>query len=195
MKSFIVLCIIAVFTIPAFGQDETLIGTEFHSGGYGGPEVRIGPMLGTTGVFVGGRGGWVINHAFMIGGGGYGLVNDVRVKDITMDGQPAYLGFGYGGLFLEYIGNSEKLIHCTVGMLIGGGGVDYRDSLYSYRDQDWDAVFVLEPCLGVEMNVTSFFRLGLGASYRYVSGVKTFGLTNKELSDVTGTITLKFGTF
>jgi hypothetical protein len=190
-----ILCIIALLTVPAFGQEETLIGSEFHSGGYGGPEVRIGPMLGTSGVFVGGRGGWVINHTFMIGGGGYGLVNDVRVKDITIGGQPAYLGFGYGGMCLEFTGNSEKLIHYTIGVMIGGGGVEYRDSLYNFKDHNWDAVFVLEPSLGVEMNVTNFFRLGLGASYRYVSGVNTFGLTNKELSDATGTITLKFGTF
>jgi hypothetical protein len=195
MKLFMVLCIIAVFALPAFGQDETLIGAEFHSGGYGGAEVKIGPMLGTTGVLVGGRGGWVINHTFMIGGGGYGLVNDVRVKDIDVYGRPAFLGFGYGGLYLEYIGNSEKVVHYTIGMMIGGGGIEYRDSLKTFKDHNPDAVFVLEPSLSVEMNVTSFFRLGVGASYRYVSGVNTIGLTNKELSDVTGTITLKFGTF
>ncbi len=186
---------IVLLTIPVLAQEETLIGEEFHSGGFGGPEVKIGPMLGTTGVFVGGRGGWIINHTYVIGGGGYGLANDVRVKDITINGQPAYLGFGYGGLFLEVIGNSDKLIHYTIGLMIAGGGVEYRDSLYDWNDHNWDAVFVLEPAVSVEMNITSFFRLGLGASYRFVSGVNTYGLTNKELSNATGTIILKFGTF
>jgi hypothetical protein len=79
--------------------------------------------------------------------------------------------------------------------MVAGGAVQYRDSLYNFREQNWDAVFVMEPTVGVEMNITTFFRLGFGASYRYVSGVNIYGLTNKELSDVTGTITLKFGTF
>ncbi len=195
MKPLMFVVAILLLTVSVFAQEETLISEEFHSGGFGGPEVKLGPMLGTTGVFVGGRGGWIINHTFVIGGGGYGLVNDVRVKDILIDGQPAYLNFGYGGMHLEVIGNSEKIVHYSVQILIGGGGIEYRDSTNSWRDRNSDAVFVLEPAASVEINITNFFRFGLGASYRYVSGVNTPGLSNSDLSNATGTITLKFGTF
>ena len=195
MRSLLAFSMVILLAVPAFAQEETLLDTEIQSGGYGGPEVKISPMLGATGILVGGRGGWMINHAFMIGGAGYGLVNDIRVNNVTVNGRPAFLGFGYGGLALEYTGNYEKLVHYTVGLMIGGGGVEYRDSIYNFHDENWDAVFVLEPSVGVEMNITTFFRFGVGVSYRYVSGVNTFGLTNKDLSNATATITLKFGTF
>jgi hypothetical protein len=196
MKSFITLVVILMCAIPVFAQEETLVGEEFHSGGFGGPEVKIGPLLGTTGVFVGGRGGWIINHTFVIGGGGYGLVNDIPVKDVLFNGQQAYLNFGYGGLHLEYIANSDMLVHYSIQLLVAGGGVQYRErNTDGWDEHNSDAVFVLEPSAAVEINVTSFFRLGLGASYRFVTGTETCGLTNKDLSNATGMITLKFGTF
>ena len=44
-----------------------------------------------------GRGGWIINHTFVIGGGGYGLANNIRSSDaqsfIFPHGE-TYLNFG-----------------------------------------------------------------------------------------------------
>ncbi len=195
MRKLALLLIFMLAITPVFAQEETLIDEEFISGGFGGPELRVGPVLGTTGVFVGGRGGWLINHTFVIGGGGYGLVNDVKVNNVMFGNEQAYLNFGYGGLHLEYIGNPNKLIHYSIQALVGGGGVEYRRRMGGSEGDMSDGVFVLEPGLSAELNVSPFFRIGAGVSYRYVSGVQTLGLTDKDLSGANGFLTLKFGTF
>ena len=40
-----------------------------------GPAIRFTQIDGDFGVLVGGRGEWIINHRFVLGGGGYGLTN------------------------------------------------------------------------------------------------------------------------
>jgi hypothetical protein len=62
-----------------------------------------------------------------------------------------------------------------------------------------DAVFVWEPGVGVELNVTKFFRINFGASCRFVSGInadnKSDGFENKDFSGLNGSVTFKFGRF
>ncbi len=196
IRVLFVVIFILVIAMPVVAQEETLINGEIQSGGFGGPVVKIGPMNGTTGVFVGGWGGWIINHTFSIGGAGYGLVNNIKISDPSGTGRTTYLNFGYGGLDLEYIGNSMNLIHYTLGVLIGGGGISYRDSIYqNYSEKNTNAVFVLEPSANIEMNVTKFFRIDIGASYRWVNDVQFDGLKDKDMSGLSGMLTLKFGTF
>ncbi|KPK81198.1 MAG: hypothetical protein AMS25_07250 [Gemmatimonas sp. SM23_52] len=81
----------------AAAQERTLLGRGFHSGGFGGPVVKFSEVDGDFAVFVGARGGWIINHMFVLGAGGYGLVNEI---DIGFPG-PRDIEFGYGGVELE----------------------------------------------------------------------------------------------
>jgi hypothetical protein len=180
-----------------FAQEETLLGSgEISNGGFGGPVVKFTSINKHFGVLLGGQGGWIINHAFVIGGGGYGLVNNVKT-DYTILGEQQLLNFGYGGLELHYIGDSDRLIHYTFSLLIGAGGIGYRAPNYL----DWDnnsrmqSFFVMEPAARVMLNVTSFFRLGIGAGYRYVSGADLDNLKDNEISGASAEIVLKFGKF
>ena len=145
----------------------------------------------------------IINHSLSIGGGGYGLVNSIPGPDgIPLMTEPV-LTMGYGGFEMEYIRRSGKLVHSSVQLLIGGGGVGYHER----RDEDmnfendmennptWDSFFIVEPGIGVELNVTSFFRINAGASYRFVSGVEKNGLTNGEIGGPSAVLTFKFGKF
>jgi hypothetical protein len=95
---------------------------------------------------------------------------------------------GYGGLELEYINSSDKLIHFTVYLLIGGGGL-------SGLALNEESVFVLEPAINGELNVTDYFRFHAGAGFRWVSGVDSPGVESSDLSSFYAQITLKFGTF
>lgn len=55
-------------------------------------------------------------------------------------------------------------------------------------------MFVAEPAVNVELNVTNWFRVAAGASYRYVSSMSAIrGIENKDLSGVSGQLALKFG--
>lgn len=193
-----VAVLFALIAMPVAAQDvETLFGEdEIEHGGFGGPVLKAGPVNGTTGVFFGGRGGWVVGHRFIIGGGGYGLVNaiDALVPNATGDRR---LNFGYGGLELEYVHHWDRLMHWSVMLHVGAGGVGYRrsDGMGGGDVGPTDEVFVLEPAIQAHLNITKFFRISAGASYRYVSGVTIPATTNEKLSGASGVITLRFGKF
>jgi hypothetical protein len=84
-----------------------------------------------------------------------------------------------------------------MGLLIGGGGVSYKDEtedMFDHR-RNADAFFVLEPSVHANLNVTKFFRIAAGVSYRYVTGLSSNISTNADLSGPTAMLTLKFGEF
>jgi hypothetical protein len=193
MKKYVTLLLVLVLAAPALARDETLLGDDIESGGYGALVVKYGRIMDTDGVFVGGQGGWIINHSLVIGVGGYGLANQIEV-----DGSECiYLGFGYGGLLLEFIVASSKLVHFSVSGLIGAGGVgDYDDEScdFDQKCKD-DAFFALEPGANLMLNVHKYVRVGLGATYRYVDGVRFEGLTDSDLSGATAQFIIKFGAF
>jgi hypothetical protein len=203
MKNFLILFVISVILCSQlFAQEETLMGNgEISHGGFGGPVIKYTQIKGEPGVMVGGRGGWIINHSFIIGGGGYGLVKDIR-SDAIIPGiyTMPYLNFGYGGFELEYIIRSDKLIHFSVYSLIGGGAISYRSEMWD--DNVWDnwnpsndAFFVFEPAANVELNVINFFRINAGFSYRFISGVNFNEFKNSDLAGPSATLTFKFGKF
>lgn len=197
MKYFLVVLCLFIAT-PAFAQEQVLIGDDFESGGFGGPAIKITQVNKENAVFVGARGGWIINHTFVLGGAGYGLVT--RVNANTTDSLHKYIDLGYGGVDLEYVTLSDNLVHLSIELLIGGGGVTYRnvpeDNGEDFNDHHTiNGFFILEPTLHANLNVTYFFRLAGGVSYRYVSGLNSTLATNNGLSGVSAVLTLKFGAF
>ena len=166
------------------GGEQTLISGEIESGGTGGPILKFTGVSDTFCVLLGGRGGWIINHMFMLGGGGYGLVSDVFISGNK-------LHMGYGGFYAEYIINSDALVHFTVGSLIGMGNVHFDP-----EGSDSRSYFVLEPEANVELNVVTFFRVCAGVSYRFAIGVSgPGGLNDAALSGLSANLFFKFGHF
>lgn len=195
MKRLTVVLAILICSLTTFAQEETLFGDRYiEHGGFGGPAVKFTSINDEFGVLVGGRGGWIINHALVIGGGGYGLVNEVEMG-LNEQGERQYLNFGYGGFEMEYIISSDDLMHFTFQALIGAGGVSLRTGDFEDFGNDTDGFFIAEPSIGLEMNILRFLRLHVGASYRFVNGVKSFGLKDSELSGPSASFTMKFGEF
>ena len=100
----------------------------------------------------------------------------------------------------------SKLVHINVQTLIGAGGVTHRTDFYeNLLDEDGpdarhygrrEALFVAEPAVNIELNVTEWFRISAAGSYRFVSGVNEMrGLDDSDLSGPSGTLALKFGGF
>jgi len=175
-------------------QPETLFSSEVSHGGYGAPRFVYGRVAGQDAALVGGEGGWIINHSFIIGAAGYGLA--------TQQAMPGALGttddleFGYGGGMIGYTLFPEKLIHGTLTLLAGAGGVGSRSRTNMGMSSNVaDAVFVLEPTATLELNMVQFMRAGLAVSYRYVTGVDAAGLSNKDFTGFTGSFVMKFGKF
>jgi hypothetical protein len=183
--------------------EDVLLSGDIVHGGFGGPVVKFTQIDEDFAVFTGGRGGWIINHRFILGGGGYGVANDIEFDDPNSD-KPLYMDFGYGGLEMEYVFSPKKLFHFSVQGLIGAGGLslDYTKHTDDHWDDDGDdddveseAVFVAEPGINAIVNVTNFFRVGIGGSYRMVSSVDSKIVSASDLSGPSGHIVLKFGKF
>ncbi|MBU1100392.1 MAG: hypothetical protein KKA84_08315 [Bacteroidetes bacterium] len=195
MKKVMTVAAILLFTLTSFAQEETLFGDKYiEHGGFGGPAVKFTSINNEFGVLVGGRGGWVINHTLVIGGGGYGLVNEVDMG-LNEFGEDQYLNFGYGGFEMEYVINSDELMHFTFQALIGAGGVSLRTGDFEDFGDNVDSFFITEPGVGLELNVLSYLRIHVGGSYRIVNGVKSFGLKDSDLSGPSASFTMKFGKF
>lgn len=193
MRTCTIILMILAIAGPAAARDETLLGYDIENGGYGALVVKYGAVMGTEGVFVGGQGGWIINHTLVIGLGGYGLVNNIDFDDDDC----SYLAVGYGGLLLEYIIESHKLVHLSLQAIIGGGGVGHRNDWYCKDKYEYngDAFFVFEPGANLMLNLHKIARVGIGGTYRYARGVRYENVRDSDLSGLTGQIILKFGSF
>jgi hypothetical protein len=185
MKRLLPFLTTLAISSPALAQEQTLISDEFHSGGFGGPVVKFSEVANEFAVFAGARGGWIINHTLVLGIGGYGLANDISLTDFIIGRD---IEFGYGGLELEYINSWDKLVHFTVYALVGAGGL-------SGNLIDGESVFVAEPAVNGELNVTRYFRFHFGAGYRWVIGVDSPGFSDSDFSAFYGQVTAKFGSF
>ncbi len=201
MKVFYTLLIILLSSSFVLAE-ETLFSGDITHGGYGGPSFKVGKVYNSTALWIGGGGGWIINHQFVIGGAGYGMVSELRAPSVAqpVDGTDLeyFIDLGYGGLLLQYIANSDKLVHYTIGALIGAGGISYSDrrSTTEYEITDSDAFMVIEPGVDVVLNMTRNFRLAFGVKYLYVSGLNSMpGLESSDISSPQFHVMLKFGTF
>lgn len=199
--SFLVVLVLLVFAAGALAEEETLFKGNVERGGFGGPVVKYTSIHGQGAVIVGGRGGWVVNHWLVLGGGGYGVATEVNAPDESLPEEaPLDIEFGYGGFEMEYILHPNSLVHFTLCTLIGGGANNFVKDVGAVGESNQhvgesDVVFVLEPAAGVELNVTTWFRLNAGASYRLVTGVNQVGLGEDDFCGATATATFKFGRF
>lgn len=140
--------------------------TEIESKFAGLAGVQLGPQL---------------NETLYFGAGFYGLVNSVKTS-ATPSSELSAFGFWYGGLTADYTFFSDKLVHCSLNALIGGGRV-------SASGQEASNVFVATPGATVMINLTKQIELGLGAGYRFVAGSDI--PSNSELSKPFASIFLR----
>jgi hypothetical protein len=188
-------------------QDETLLGDVQSSGGYGGPTVALTRLQGETAAMVGGQGGWVLNRRFVLGGAVRGITPrptvDLRNRD-SGDPASARLQLGYVGLLLEYVGAPSRLLHYGAELVVGGGTVELVDDQAfragaSVSEDSFDraGAFVSEVGARAELNVTSFFRIGLSGGYRLVAGgtLEKADVSNGDLSAPYGQLSFRFGSF
>jgi hypothetical protein len=122
MKKFLyAVSISMLMLISISAQEQTLVRiNEIEHGGFGAVVTKFARINNEFGILVGGRGGWIIDHTFVLGAGGYGLANQIK-GNIPVDGLKRNLAFGYGGIEMEYILHSDALLHLTIYSLIGAG--------------------------------------------------------------------------
>lgn len=203
LRRLVLLLFIGAWAVaPALGQDgdEVLFDGIQQSGGYGAPTVAITSVAGEAAIVTGGQGGWIINRQFVLGGAGRG----VSTRPTTpVDGDAAEVQMGYGGVLLEYISAPSQLVHLGGELLIGAGGAQLRDpdDVDPEPGPDDDdtidetAFFASEAGARVEVNVTSFFRIGASGGYRLVVGSDLRGVSDADLGGPYGQLSFRFGSF
>lgn len=206
MRYAVILIAAFLMAAAAHAQEQTLLGDAVDVSGYGGMLARMTTVKGHGAAMVGAGGGVIIGHRIVGSFVGYSLATDVEGNMLDTAGQPLKINLACGGLKVEYILNSDEMLHLTAGALLAGGTVSYsrRNWFSDYDSHDWDrdredygngALVVIEPEIGAEANITRWFRVAASASYRWASGVDYGGLTSSDLSGPSVGLMLKFGRF
>lgn len=177
-------------------QHEALFDDLSSFGAFGGPILEFSSINGQLTADVGGGGALILDEFFI---GGYGMGTDYPEMsfETTIDGEltaiDADIDFSHGGLWFGYVKDIEQKIHLYSSLKVGWGQVNLE---HDAVDLPSDRLFVLTPEIGVELNMTNFFRVGLTGGYRVVSGISRLPeLENKDFSSPTVAITFRFGGF
>ncbi|TAL36698.1 MAG: hypothetical protein EPN93_07695 [Spirochaetes bacterium] len=192
MKKLFVCMVIMLMAVPGIAEQDTLIKGDAEYGGYIGPEARYTIINGEGGFLMGARAGLIYNHFFSLGIAGYGLASNVDADSPYGDRN---LMMGYYGLVPEYVFNPGRIVNVALSALIGGGGVRVNDPATGNMNHNMDAFFAAEPQLSFYVNVVKYFRVGVGAGYRFTRGVDRKGLSDSEAGGFTAGLALQFGVF
>jgi len=186
MKKYLILIFALSISSISFAQTETLFGRADSFGGFGGPIIEFSNINGTLVGDVGGGGAMVINDFFV---GGYGMGNDGA--SVEFEGLNYDIDFAHGGLWFGYTMKQYKLVHMYSSFKIGWGATDLKIDGEKKFD---DNLLALSPEIGLEFNITNWFKLGVTGGYRYVSGLEDLPvLENDDFSSMTGALTFRFG--
>ena len=171
-------------------QHETLFNQARVIGAFGGPitEFGLGNDLNTS---VGGGGALVINSFFI---GCYGLAA-ADFDRLYEEGDLEVIDIGHGGIWLGGTYQPHRLVHLYGSARIGWGAINIDlDDNVPYRDLD--KIFVMTPEIGVELNLTRWFRIAGTVGYRNVTGVnEDRGLKGDDFSGMIAGVTARFGWF
>ncbi|ELR69787.1 hypothetical protein C900_04634 [Fulvivirga imtechensis AK7] len=181
---------------------KTVFGKDTEIKGFASFDTKLTDFNEEKALFLGGHGGVILNKHIILGIGGYGMTTRNDFNGI-IPGRKLDLYSGYGGLVFGYIIAPKEVIHITLPLLLGAGGIEVVDHHVANTIDDRGATversvyFVAEPSLQIEVNVTRFFRFAIGGGYRFVQGtdLKNNQVEDKDLTSWTANISFKLGKF
>ncbi|WP_347926091.1 hypothetical protein [Pontimicrobium sp. SW4] len=126
---------------------------------------------------------YVANQQFEVGFVATGLYADINEQGLSTNVND--LAGAYGGLHLEPIIFGKSKFNISFPVLIGGGAIVLlEDDFDSYvYDDDWEAIFVVEPGISLLYNINRYIQLEAGFKHRFSSRVN---LANSSLSRING---------
>lgn len=218
MKKTFISLIVTVSTVffistSLIGQDETEYGTllsrdnGFSHGAYVGMDFGYTEVANRSSFLTGVTIAWVIDHTIELGIAGKGFVTN-PLPDLLLENNNFMYAGGYGGLHCAVNVLGNKPINVSIPIILGVGEISYIRSQYDgYYDNFYPEshymYFVIEPGIDLQLNMTKFFRLSAGVSYRYTSDIYLlYSNTNAQpiaspsiLRGLNAGIKIKFGRF
>ncbi|MFP4091665.1 MAG: hypothetical protein ACLFUB_10650 [Cyclobacteriaceae bacterium] len=101
--------------------------------------------------------------------------------------------FDQMGLWLGYIHQPEKRLHMMIHTQLGTGGVSYEKTEEGIIPSA--QVFVVNPQLALQLNVTRWLSLSAGLGYRWVSDPYAAGFEDVDFGNISSHIQLRIGGF
>ncbi len=209
--------LLIAFSACALAQEKprTLLGSATDvkmNTFFWGPELKLhihhARITEAVSPLFGAKAGWIINRKLLVGIGGWGKVARTTFyghytdyddgQFIDNPNQRMAVGYGYGGLVLGYVHQSNAAVHVT---FTSAFGIGTSNEFIVENDGDHGTTFnspgfgVIEPTVGLEMNLTEYFRLEAGAGYRVFLANRFEQLSTNELSGITLQVTVKFGRY
>jgi len=191
--------LILLIAISSWSQEkeyQTIIDfNEARISGMGGLMMQFTAVDGNFAHMLGG-GGAILLGDFSFGAYGIGLTNSIYVDrpDVPEYQQGDRLSIGHGGFWLGYSLFAERAVHVNFSSLIGWGTIGVGSDYYTEVINP-DGIFVMSPTIEAELNITNFFRLGIGATYNIYTFVDLDGYSASDFSAPGGFLSFKFGWF
>ena len=179
--TFAILAISLLMSMAAdvrAAEKEVLFNGDMSHSGYCEMSMKYTSFNSQPANLLGFSCAWLMNDKFYFGGsahGSTGLIGGIG-------------SFYYqGGMILGYYYKPNKLYHYSTELFIGTGGL-VTLSPFSYT--------VVEPSVGLNLNLTTFAKLKAGLSYRFVTGTdSSTGLGPNEINAASFYIGLSINPF
>ena len=201
MKKFSLVILLLVLLTYSYTQEISTKNTKDSQaritsiGYFGGPFVSATQINNDWGLKIGGKGGALLNNKFAVGATGMGIESNYishnnNLSDYT--NVPMQLGIGAAGIFIEYVFNFRKLVHFSIPLNIMGGGIAVKDKNTGIEIES-SGIFVVEPGLNLELNISRYFISGVNISYRQVIGSSLINFDAKDISGLNIVLIFRFG--
>ena len=129
---------------------------------FGSPSIRLTELNDQNGVLLGFGIGKIFNPGCIGIAGFNGIFDTVEIS--------------YGGVTLGTVINHRHIVNFTAYTLIGAGILDHDTT------DIMDKVWIVEPTLEMNINLTKEVKTLIGVSYRYVGDVELDGYTKSNVS-------------
>lgn len=188
----LLLLLFSTFALHAQRQ-ETLQSNVRNRGGFGGLYFVASQADGESGSGAGIDGAFIVNDWFF---GGYLQGDNFGRRRINNRNYEA--GLFTTGAWAGYAFPSHKLVHFYTSLRLGFGGalLSRQDNDPFNNDDDYsDAVMVMAPEFGAEINAFKWFRIAGTVGYRMVGNIALPGYSARDFNSPTLALSLRFGWF
>jgi hypothetical protein len=190
---------LAASPAPAGAEAETLVGLRQAqvarvSGWFLAPTFSTTSFANTLAYGGGLRGGIYLNQRVAVGV----AVNGLLLRESHFDDHGVTNAGTYGGLLLQYVVQSNRLLHVTIESTLGSGrwcnsvsdGENGKPEGCSGR-----TFLAFEPVANVELNVAKHVRVATGVGYRFAVAASGDGPSSRDMSGLVARTSVVFGSF
>jgi hypothetical protein len=210
MKTLTIASLLSVLvSAPALAQSvapatsvvepETLVGQPQAAraqltGWFIAPTFATTSFANTLAYSPGLRAGLYLNRRLAVGL----AVNGLALRESHFEEHRASDVGTYGGLLLQYIVQSNRLVHVAVESTIGTGRWcnEVGDGKNGTHDGCEGRTFLaFEPVANVEVNVARHLRIATGVGYRFAAAASGNGPDSRDMSGLVARTSVVFGSF